>query len=163
MVQTATTKTIALLLTALFITQAIFGITLPTVGLCKGATMLDRFAYPWLHNGIIHAACNAWCLLSIVFYYGLSLQRLLVAVLVAVSMPTFLLSTTPAIGFSGALYAVLGMMTFDVRRRLYWQTYIWTSILLGLILPHMAVAIHAYCFTVGTIISALNHPFIHRT
>jgi membrane associated rhomboid family serine protease len=163
MVQTAsTTKTIALLLSVLFIAQTALGITLPGIGLCRVATLLHRFAYPWLHNGIIHAACNAWCLLSIVFYYGLTLQRLCLAVLIAVTVPPFLLTAAPAIGFSGVLYAVLGLMAFDVRRRIYWQTYIWISILLGLLLPHMAVGIHAYCFAVGTAIAALNHPFIHR-
>lgn len=160
MVQTSASRLIALALSLLFIVQGC-AVTSPSwVGLYAGAPVLARLAYPWFHGGVLHALCNAWCLLSIVFYYGCSLRRLSVAFFIAVSMPSVCLSATPAIGFSGVLYAVLGLMSFSVKRRLYWQGYLWLGILLGLLIPHLAVAVHAYCFAVGTLFAFFSAPII---
>lgn len=162
MEKTSETKIITLILSALFIAQAMWFRMPSGVGLCEGASWSVRLAYPFIHAGVIHALCNAWCLLSIVFYYGCSMGRLVLALVIAVTIPSALLIGAPAVGFSGALYAILGLMSFDVDRKVYWQKYIWVTILLGMLIPHMAVAVHSYCFAVGTLIASINYPFIRR-
>ena len=158
MVQGKETKTTALVLTVWSIVQSIF-ITLPIgVGLYRHAPLVARLAYPFFHAGAVHALLNSWCLLSIVFMFNISMRKLLTAYIIAISVPGVLLSAIPVVGMSGVCFALMGMLSMAVERRLYWQCYLWSLILFGLIFPNMAVSVHAYCFALGTVISLLTTP-----
>ena len=43
----------------------------PVAGVYVGCPWWNRLAYPFIHASFLHAFCNAWCLLSLVFYYNL--------------------------------------------------------------------------------------------
>lgn len=160
MEQTSNAKIISMLLTPVFIAQALVGFLPASVMMCVDAPLLARLAYPFFHTGIVHALLNAWCFLSIAFILPTSLWKLAAAYIIAISVPDLCLPASPVVGLSGFCYALLGLFTCEVRSKWLWAGQIWFSILLGIILPNVAVGVHAYCFAAGTLLSALNHPFI---
>lgn len=160
MAQTSYAKIISLLLTPVFIAQALVGFLPTSVMMCTDAPLLACLAYPFFHTGIVHALLNAWCFLSISFVLPTSLWKLAAAYIIAVSVPDLWLPASPVVGLSGFCYALLGQFTCEVPSKWLWACQIWFTILLGMILPNVAVGVHAYCFAAGTLLSALNHPFI---
>lgn len=57
------------------------------VGIYADCGLACRMLYPFFHANVLHAALNAWCLLSIVFIYDISLWRLICSYVVAVTVP----------------------------------------------------------------------------
>lgn len=136
------------------------------VGICQGASWTARLAYPFFHVNPLHAAINAWCLLSVVFIYEVSCRRLLLAYALAVTIPVDTLSAilplhTPAVGLSGPIFVLFGSISFEVRRVTYYQLSMAAYLLLGFLLPGVAAYVHLYCYLCGLIIALLNKPF-HR-
>lgn len=128
------------------------------VGIYAGCRLSCRFLYPFYHANLLHVALNAWCLLSIIFMYDISLFRLTLAYIIAVSIPSFFLSDIPTVGLSGVIYALFGSISLEVQRKVYYQLWMLAYIILGFLFPNTNGWVHLYCYTAGVIIALLNKP-----
>ena len=128
------------------------------VGIHAGCGLEQRLLYPFFHANKLHAALNAWCLMSIVFLYDISLCRLCIAYAIAVLVPSFCLSEIPTVGLSGLVFVLFGSMSFEVRRKIYYQLCIITYLVLGFVLPNTNGWIHLYGYLAGCMVALLNKP-----
>ncbi|MBQ7462418.1 MAG: rhomboid family intramembrane serine protease [Bacteroidaceae bacterium] len=180
MVRGKETKTAALVLTAICLV-AYVAMPLPLlqkVGICEDCSILARFAYPFFHASFIHMAINCWCLLSVVFIYDTPRSYIIIAYIIAISFPVGTLSAIvpdafpsaiPTVGLSGIDYALLGMVSFQVKRKLYYHAWILSFVFILLIFNHLcsfcgySVAtpnnlLHIYCYVAGLLVGFLNSP-----
>ena len=128
------------------------------VGVAKGSPLAARFVYSFFHASFLHALINAWCLLSIVFLYEVSIWRLLTAYIIAILVPDVILSDIPTVGLSCICYFLLGSLIFAVKRKLYFITCMATYIAIGFLFPSVNALIHVYGFIAGFIVGLLNAP-----
>lgn len=128
------------------------------IGVAEGCPLIARFGYSIFHVSFFHALVNVWCMLSVVFLYDVSVWRLLEAYTVAVIVPDFLLSDQPTVGLSCICYVLLGSLTFEVRRKFYFQLCMALYIAVGFIFPSINVAIHIYGYLAGLLVGLLNAP-----
>jgi len=118
-------------------------------GIHVGCSLLSRISYPIFHVNLLHAFCNAWCLISLIFLYDLPWWKLALAFVLSVTVPTCLLSTTPVVGMSGACFALMGLVVPVVRRKVLLLGWINLFLVLGFMFPNVAAWVHVYCFVVG--------------
>lgn len=126
-------------------------------GLCVGCSLLSRLSYPLFHVNILHAFCNAWCLISLVFLYDLPWWKTALAFAVAISIPSCILTATPVVGMSGACLALMGLTVPVVRRKVMLLGWINFFLVLGFLFPNVAAWVHVYCFTVGLFAGIIIH------
>lgn len=127
-------------------------------GISIGCPWLARLSYPIFHVNILHAFCNAWALISLVFYYDLHFSKILTAYAIAVTMPDIVLSAAPAVGLSGLCFALMGMTFFVVQRKAMFMSWSAVFLVVGFLLPGVAAMIHVYCYAVGLAVGALTIP-----
>lgn len=128
------------------------------IGVAKECSFVARLGYSLFHVSFVHALVNAWCLLSIVFLYEISVWRLLIAYMVAVFVPEFLLSDVPTVGLSCMCYTLLGSLTFEVKRKLYFQFCMALYIAVGFFFPSVNAVIHIYGYIAGLMVGLINAP-----
>ena len=133
------------------------------VGIYARCPMPGRLLYPFFHSGFVHAALNAWCLLSITFIYDVSCLRMALAYVVAVAVPVdtleaFFPPDCPTVGLSGVVYVLFGSISFEVARRVYFQLWMLYYLGLGFILPGTNAWLHLYCYLCGLVFALLNKP-----
>ncbi len=126
------------------------------VGVSIGSSLPARFLYPFFHASILHALLNAWCLLSIVFIHQVSLWRLFIAFLTSFAVPVWALSDEPTVGLSCVCFFLLGSLTFEVRRKLYFFFCIGLYLLLGFFFPKVNALIHLYGYIAGLSVGLIN-------
>lgn len=184
MVRSKKAKTAALVLTAVCMFLSLFvstvGLDLSAIGVCKGCSTLVRLAYSFFHASILHAIVNCWCLLSVVFVYDVCMWHLLSAYLIAVTYPANTLfsvgsgfvaasAATPTIGLSAVCFALLGMIAFQVKRKLLFHSWVLSFVAAGFIIPHLCSlcginvaspnnVLHIYCYVAGLMVGFLNSP-----
>lgn len=129
-------------------------------GVCVGCSLLSRFSYPLFHVNILHAICNAWALITLVFYYDLHWEKIALAFAIAVSIPACFLSETPVVGMSGVCFALMGMTFFVVRRKVMFMSWAAAFLIAGFFLPGVAAMVHVYCYAVGLAVGALTSPLL---
>ena len=121
-------------------------------GICEGCSWIARLTYPMFHANLIHAISNAWCLVTVVFLYDLPWWKIAIAYLIAVSVPTFALSTTPAVGMSGVCFALMGLSLPSIRRKLFFNAWVACFLAVGVIMPGVAWKVHLYCYITGWLV-----------
>lgn len=126
-------------------------------GVRVGCSLLDRLSYPLFHVNLLHAFCNAWCLISLVFLYDLPWWKVALAFLIAVTLPHFALSATPVVGMSGACFALMGLTIPVVRRKVMLIGWIALFLAIGFLFPNVAAWVHVYCFLVGLAVGWLTN------
>lgn len=164
MVREKEAKIATLAVSAVIIIIYLFCSDVARFGICAGAGLGQRVVYHFFHSSIVHALLNAWCLLSVVFVFDVSLSLFITAFLAASLFPVDTLYhlmplsslEMPTVGLSGVCYALMGMMAFRVQRKLYYQAWLAFYIALGFIFPNTNGWIHLYCYTVGMLIGFLN-------
>lgn len=152
--------------TALFLAGLILLLSLvyvpdwSVVGVFRGASLLSRLGYSFFHVSILHASLNAWCFLSIIFLYEVSWRQLLMAYLIAVCVPEFILSPSlcPTVGLSAVCFALLGLNAFSVRQKLYYHFCMALYILLGFLFPFINGWLHLYGYIAGLLVGLLVMP-----
>lgn len=127
------------------------------VGIHAACSWLERLCYPVFHVNILHAFCNAWCLVSLVFLYDLPWWKVMLSFIIAVSIPPCLLTATPVVGMSGACFALMGLTVPIVRSKVLLLGWINLFLVLGFLLPNVAAWVHVYCFTVGLWVGIIIH------
>ena len=107
-------------ITALVISTIVVGLSFfkvwdwQTVGIYAGSDIAGRVLYPFFHANILHASLNSWCLLSMVFIYDIGIWRLVLAYIIAVTIPVDTIecfigemtSPTVATGTPGGIFTV---------------------------------------------------------
>lgn len=157
-------KTKAGKITSLIISIIICSLTLQNtldwslVGIFLGCEPTSRLLYPFYHANILHATLNAWCLLSVVFIYDITIWRLLLMYIIATLIPDFCLSTVPTVGLSGVIFALFGSISFNVERKLHYQLWMLAYLVAGFLLPNTNALLHLYCYIGGVAVAILNKP-----
>lgn len=136
----------------------ILTVGLDTVGVQPHCSVYARFLWPFFHVSGLHVILNVWCLLALSFYYRVRPSSLIVAYVVCVTIPPFVLTGT-AVGLSGVIFFLFGSLSFSVRRKLYWQGWMWAFLVVGFMFPNMAATVHLYCYIVGVAYAALTTPY----
>lgn len=113
---------------------------------------------PFLHTSFLHAALNAWCLISLVFIYNISLIKLICAYAISISFTAFVMPYLPTVGLSGICFFLMGSIIFEVKRKIYYQIWITLYIAIGFIFPSVNGWIHLYCYIIGMLVAVLNKP-----
>ena len=134
------------------------------VGIFTGCGLGCRMLYPFYHANLLHATLNAWCLLSVIFIYDISLWRLAFAYIIAISFPVDALACLgvevldPTVGLSGVVFAIFGSISFEVQRKAYYQLWMLAYLIIGFLSPNTSAWIHLYCYLVGCVVAILNKP-----
>lgn len=149
-------KTLSLIIALAVIILLCIPCNYESVGIYHGAHPWARFTYHFFHAGVIHAALNLWCFLSVVFFYHISKARMLCAYLAASSIPVFLLADTPTVGISGMVFFLFATISFEVQRKLYYQSWMMAYLILGFLMPGTSAWVHFYCYTCGFTIALIN-------
>lgn len=134
-----------------------------SVGIYAHAPLAGRLLYPFFHSGVLHAALNAWCLLSLAFLYNVTWKRMIVAYFIAVTVPvdtlgSFLPFDNPTVGLSGVVYVLFGSISFEVLRKRYYQCWMLFYIGIGFFMPNTNAWLHLYCYLCGFVVALLNKP-----
>lgn len=156
------TKTAALLLSLALLILAFFDAPAACM-LQPGCGITGHLCYHFFHANVFHALCNVWCLLALAFYYDIEDWELLLAFLIAATIPLGMISSAfcilhsafenPIVGFSGVCFALMGIVYHKVARKRYYLSWIIPIVVLGFIIPGMAAMLHCYCFIVGIMVS----------
>lgn len=156
---TKTAKIISLITCCLVICLSVLGTSDNGIsGVYKGCGWVERMCYHFMHANIFHTLMNVWCLLSIVFMYNVTLWRFATAFAIAVSIPEICLLHIPTIGLSGVIFALMGSISFEVERKLYYQAWIFAYLALGFVIPNVNAWLHVYCYLVGVAVALINKP-----
>ena len=128
------------------------------VGISTDCNILQRLSYSFFHVSFLHAAVNAWCFVSILFLYNVNYWRILTAYLIAVAAPDFVLSVTPTVGLSAVCFALLGSISFEVKRKVYYNGCMALYIAAGFLFPLVNGWLHLYSYVAGLIVGFLTMP-----
>lgn len=160
MVQETLSRATSLTLAAVvMLIYAFIDVAPEDVGIMQGVRFCNRLTYSFFHASFLHAFMNVWCLLSVAFVYPISIWSLIIAFGIAVSVPVDTFTCTiPTIGLSGVCFALMGRISFMVRRKWYYQAWLWFYILLGFLFPNTNGWLHLYCYILGVLIGFLNKP-----
>lgn len=181
MVRRKKTKTATLILTLICIVISIVcylldGYSIEALAIHKGCSVFARLAYSFVHASLPHALINCWCLLSIVFIYDVPFAYIILAYIIAVTYPAHLFDcfiiSSPTVGLSAVCFALMGMVSFQTRRKLYFHSWVVSFIIIGYALPHLCslcglivaapnTVLHIYSYVAGLIVGFLNSPVRH--
>ena len=141
---------------------------LPDVGICAGCDFSARLLYPFFHASLLHALINGWVLLAIVFRYDITIHRLLLAYAVAASVPADTLAwiaptmRIPTVGLSAIVFFLLGSISFQVRRKAYFHSWMAFYLIIGWIMPGLNATLHLYSYLLGFVVALLNKPIYRK-
>ncbi len=159
MVQRKFEKTAGIVIAALILIEAsIFSPVSFGLSLHHGSSIAARFLYPLLHASFFHALVNAWCMLSIIFFYPVSWQNIGAAWIISAMAPPFTISDIPTIGLSAICFALLGMLVFKVAHKWLFIFYIAPYLLLGFFIPYINAALHLFAFCAGAFAGLFTAP-----
>ena len=114
------------------------------VGFPDGGS-IGHYVYPLCHVNVWHLSANVLCLWLVVCDLHL-LSSYFVAVLCSF-LPCFV--NEPTMGFSGVLFAMVGMSWGRVRR---FREMLWRNkwfLVVPLFVPHVNGVLHVYCLVAG--------------
>lgn len=135
------------------------GIPNETVGIAGGCGWYCHFTYQFFHASWLHLAVNCWALLCLVFYYETPMKDLAIAFVSSASVPTSLIPSPEGvvtIGVSGVVFALMGMLAFSVRRRVFYNAWIIGFIVLGFFFKSCNSWLHLYCYAAGFAVALLR-------
>ncbi len=151
------TKTLSLAIALLTFVLYLLPIPHDSVGIYNAGPWWGRWTYSLFHASIFHWLVNCWCLLSLVFYMGVTARQLLTSYIIASLFPVATLYglcgahilTLPTTGLSGVCYALIGMVTPQVARKREWLTWLAVGFAVSCIFPLINQFVHIWGFIVG--------------
>lgn len=113
--------------------------------------IIGHCLYPLSHANVFHLAANVLCLWMIPC--GLHLTTAYVVAVVCSFLPCFLGEST--CGFSGVLFAIVGMSWGRVKRfkDMLWRNKWW--LVIPMFIPHVNALLHIWCLLVGWIVGRI--------
>lgn len=155
------TKTAALVLSLALLVMSFFDAPSACM-LQHGCSITGRLCYHFFHANVLHAFCNIWCLLALAFYYDIEDWELLLAFIIASTIPVdcelsivHCAFDKPIVGLSGVCFALMGIVFYKVARKRYYLSWVIPIVAVGFIMPGMAAGVHLYCFTVAIALSLI--------
>jgi membrane associated rhomboid family serine protease len=155
------TKTAALVLSLTLFILAFFNAPSACM-LQQGCGITGHLCYHFFHVNVFHAICNIWCLLALAFYYDIEDWELLLAFIIASTVPSVAMSSQPIVGASGVCFALMGIDYYKVARKRYYLSWIIPIVAVGFIIPGMAAMLHFYCFIIGITAALVYSLFKHE-
>lgn len=158
-------KTAVLGLSFVIIALALMPISAGSFALTRHAAWYLRLAYPFAHGGVLHAVVNCWCLVAVVFIYDVSWLHFAAAYAVAVTVPNFVIGNVPVVGASGMGFALIGMVFWQVRRKMFYSSWVSAALAVGFCFPQCAAGLHLWCCAIGVAIGFVTTPagvLLHR-
>ncbi len=76
----------------------------------------------------------------------------------AVIVPEFFLSDIPTVGLSCAIYTLIGSFSFQVKRKIWFQSVMAAYIGIGFLFPSVNAVIHIYGYLAGLLVGLLDTP-----
>ena len=119
------------------------------------ASLLPHLSFALFHANVFHLAANILTL-HLLQPTG---RDLATGYLISLAASFAAVTAAPTVGFSGALYAIIGMRTTLFRGR-FTAPKAWFAafLLAGLVLPRVNGLLHLLCFAAGAVVQ-----FIRRT
>lgn len=87
---------------------AFFGFDCERWGLVSGCSILNHLTFNFVHANIFHLACNAYCML-LMMWSGGNKWRWIIALAAAVLVSFVVPCHNLTVGFSGVLFVIVGM------------------------------------------------------
>lgn len=116
-----------------------------------------RATYHFFHANALHLSLNVYCLLALAFFYPLTMNKLILAFLVASTYPVGLFPpSAPIIGMSGVIYVLLGLHYWNASSRTLLLISVLCYALAGMFMGNIAVGLHLYCFFAGFLLSLIT-------
>lgn len=135
---------------------------LPKYGFTFHGPLINHFLYPLSHANIWHLAANVLCLWMLrcpPHIIATSVIGVLCSFLPCPQLPLWGMGVTePTMGFSGVLFAMVGISWGKIRRfkdmivRNKW------ILIIPAFIPHINFLIHIYCLMAGYAYGALTNP-----
>ena len=107
-----------------------------------------RLTYSFRHVSVFHAGVNLFVLWQILRNFHVSVSLLCVAYLISVMVPPVLI-TSPVVGLSVCVYALLGLILPSVGQKRRYIVSILVFMIPQAIIPHIAWHLHLYAFLTG--------------
>lgn len=160
-------KTSALLITVTVVCiSLLYTADWSSVGIYAGCAWQNRLLYPFFHANILHASLNAWCILSMIFIYDISITRLILSFIIAITIPIDTISSligsmnVPTVGLSGVVFILFGSISFEVKRKWYYQIWMSFYLIVGFLFPNTNAWLHLYCYLAGLVVALFNKPIV---
>lgn len=103
------------------------------------------------HANIAHCLLNCYALLAVCFLMRVTVRDYLIALAVGVCA-LYLPWQSYILGVSGMVYALYAIMSWRVPHRRKFHTYMLATILIGVLIPHVAYLYHLVCYVAGVIV-----------
>lgn len=129
-----------------------------SMSLSSESPIWTRLSFQMIHASIPHLIVNTICLLTLAFITNASAKQFVIATLISTTIPDAIIADTPTCGISALNFALTGLVVMNSRR---YMTYLFINIMAIIPtfwMPHIAAAIHLYCFLMGAFVSFLITP-----
>jgi len=139
----------------LMLTFAFFGFDCQRWGVVDGCPTLNHLTFNFVHANIFHLACNAYCML-LMMWSGVGMWRWLLAVIITTLISFIVSFYSITAGFSGVLFAVIGMSL--AHGKLTWRRClpVIVSLVISILLAkNLAAGIHIMSCIVGFVTGLL--------
>lgn len=164
MVRRTEAKITALLVVGVSLILCFVDVPLEKVGICRDGDFYTRLTYHFFHVSLLHWFANAWCVLSLFFIYDMPLRSFLTSVAVASLIPMSLFPTqafvVPSVGLSGICFFLMGRVSLCVQRKVYYQVWLLSYLVIGFLFPGSNGWLHLYCYMSGVFVGFINKPLI---
>ena len=131
------------------------------IGLHSGCSLFERLLYPFIHANILHLVVNLY-IFNLCFYRcNMSIRQMAMSFLIAYIVPA---SLTNVVGLSGVCFALFGILFAHIKKgnRVTYLVQVFVTILIALIVPHIAWQIHLFCFVIGLILGVIFKKFLQQ-
>lgn len=142
------------------IIMVVSSLSFPKVGFLparrEGFTLLSHIVFPLCHANVFHLACNLLCLYqlrqpyylipSIIISFACSFLPCPVLVLNSYAVE---FSYLPIMGFSGILFAIIGIKWGRIGDLKRMFSRLWPFLLVTAFIPNVAFLFHLYCIIYG--------------
>lgn len=126
----------------------------------QGQPWWNSLVYQLCHDNIFHLLANVYCLFLILrggFHIGVRRCAFAYGISIAASLVCL-----PTQGFSGILYALFGMVSWQSSRIRLFHAWMLPLILVGFLFPNMSAMLHLLCYIAGVAIDMMFVPWRER-
>lgn len=132
-----------------------------SIGLHSYCSLLERLLYPFIHANILHLVVNLY-IFNLCFYKcNMSVRQMALSFLIALFAPSSLINV---VGLSGVCFALFGILFAHIKKgkRKTYLTQVFVTILIGLVVPHLAWSVHLFCFIIGMVLGLIFKRFLQQ-
>lgn len=168
MVRGAKTKTAVLILCALVMLLSVLSasgvIDAAAWAVSPSSRPVSRMTYHFFHANIFHALTNVWCLLSLTFFYDITMRDIIIAYIIASLYPAGYISQwmawtlLPTVGLSALCFALMGLLFWRIHRKAYYSFFVFAIMAVGAAFPAVNTVIHLYSYLAGLFVGILFMP-----